>query len=82
MPRKYETIWLKIKEAGEGQWVDVRFSNPGQLQTIINMVSLEKSKAQKNRKDLGMPRFGKLQIDRRPEKNMVRFTLINSGDSL
>lgn len=80
--RKYERIWLKIKEAGEGQWVDVRFAQVGQMQTIINMVTVEKNRAQTARKQLGLPLFGKMKIDRQPENLLVRFTLVNSGDSL
>ena len=82
MARKYEAIWLRIKAAGEGRWVDVRYSSESQMQTIINMVQLEKSRANVSRKELQLPAFGRLKIDRQPEKKLVRFTLINSGDSL
>jgi len=80
--RKYEAIWLQIKRAGEGRWVDVK-CDPSMTQTIINMVQNEKSEAQKNRKMLKLPKFGKLKIDRsREAEGRLRFTLINSGDSL
>lgn len=82
MTRKYETIWLRIKEAGEGRWVDVRYQTDAQQQTIINMVQLEKSRANVARRELALPGFGKLKIDRVPEKRLLRFTLVNSGDSL
>lgn len=82
MARKYEAIWLKIKQAGEGRWVDVAYQTEGQLQTIINMVQLEKSRANTARKELDLPAFGRLKIDRQPAQRRVRFTLINSGDSL
>ena len=80
--RKYEAIWLEIVKAGEGRWVDVRFQHPSMMQTIINMVQNEKCEAAKNRRQLGMPRFGKLKIKRQPELRIVSFTLENSGADL
>jgi hypothetical protein len=80
--RKYETIWQKIKDAGEGSWVIVKFSTPAQLNTIINMVQLEKSRANVARRELELPAFGRLVILRDVSNLTVRFTLKNSGDSL
>ena len=82
MLRRYEVIWEKIKEADHDQWVAVKFSSPSQLQTIINMVQVEKSKAHVARKQLDLPGFGKLKIRREPDKMQVLFTLANSGDLL
>lgn len=77
--RKYESIWMKLKDAGYEQKVVVAFNHPDQLQTIINMVQLEKSADQKNRKAMKMPSFGRLCIERRMDKKEVVFWLKDSG---
>lgn len=80
--RKYEVIWEKIKHAPFGKQVEVTFSTLEQMQTIINMVQLEKSRAQVNRKKLDLPMFGKLVIVRRPKELKLFFSLKDSGDAL
>lgn len=83
MARKYETIWLKIKENLDPEvWVTVTVSNPAMIQTVINMVQLEKSRAQTVRKKLDLPQFGTLEIRREPEKLRVHFRIKNAGAQL
>jgi hypothetical protein len=78
--RKYEHIWKHIKEAPPDKWVAVNLASASMMQTIINMVQVEKSAAQVARRDLDLPQFGKLVILREPEKKRVSFKLKNSGD--
>lgn len=80
--RKYEVIWNKIKQAEEGQWVIVTVQEVHMIQTIINMVQLEKSAAHTARKGLDIPAYGKLEIKRLPETLQVHFRLKNSGANL
>jgi hypothetical protein len=80
--RKYEVIWEKIKAADPGQWVDVSVVDTSMIQTIINMVQVEKSTANVARKRLDLPAYGKLVIRREPEKKRVGFMLKNSGAAL
>jgi hypothetical protein len=79
--RRYEGIWEALKKADEG-WVTVSVKNADMIQTIINMVQVEKSRAQVARKALDLPRFGKLVIKREPEHLRVSFRLNNSGAAL
>lgn len=83
--RKYEVIWEQIKSASNDdpdKWTYVHMSHADQMQTIINMVQLEKSQAHLARKALDLPAYGKLQIKREPAKKQVGFKLNNSGASL
>lgn len=80
--RHYEGIWEKLKVANHDQWVEVKVSNPAYIQTVINMVQNEKSRANVNRKRLDLPAYGKLVIRREPEKKRVLFLLKNSGAAL
>lgn len=80
--RKYEHIWELLKKAEPDQWVEVRVRSDHQIQTIINMVQLEKSRATKYRKSLNLPLFGKLEIRRELDKLRVSFRLTNAGHML
>jgi hypothetical protein len=81
--RKYQEIWEAVKKLqNQDQWVKVDVAHPDQIQTIINMVQLEKSREHTARKGLGVPAFGRLQIRREPEKKRVYFNLKNSGAQL
>lgn len=80
--RKYETIWEKLKAADDGQWVVVSVASASMIQTIINMVQLEKSRANVTRRKLDLPSFGRLEILREPEAKRVKFRLKNSGANL
>lgn len=80
--RLYEQIWEKLKMADNDQWVEVRVADPSRIQTIINMVQNEKSRANISRKRLDLPQFGRLAIKREPEKKRVLFILKNSGAAL
>lgn len=80
--RKYEVIWEKLKAADPDQWIVVSVSCEAQIQTIINMVQLEKSRANVARKALDLPAFGKLKIKREPKLLKVQFILQNSGAAL
>lgn len=80
--RKYEIIWEKIKAAEHDQWVIVTVKDIYMIQTIINMVQLEKSAAHTARKGLDLPAYGKLEIKRVPDKLQVHFRLKNSGANL
>lgn len=82
--RRYEGIWEQIKLTADDpdKWVPVRMNDIGMMQTIINMVMIEKSAANKHRKQLDLPLFGKLVIDRQPDNKCVRFKLKNSGANL
>jgi hypothetical protein len=83
MPRKYETIWLKIKDNLDPDvWITVTVSNPSMIQTVINMVQLEKSRAQTARKALQLPQFGTLEIKREPALLKVHFRIKNAGAQL
>lgn len=83
MTRKYEAIWLRIKENLDPEvWVTVTVSNPSMIQTVINMVQLEKSRAQTVRKSLSLPLFGTLEIKREPDKLKVHFRIKNAGAQL
>ena len=80
--RKYEVIWAQIREAEVDKWIHVDVKNVDMIQTIINMVQVEKSKQNVNRKRLDLPAFGKLEIKRELEKNRVSFRLNGSGAGL
>lgn len=80
--RKYEVIWDKIKKADFDIWVKVDCASAAMIQTIINMVQVEKSAANVARKGLDLPQFGRLVILREPEIKRVSFKLKNSGDAL
>jgi len=82
MARHYADIWHKLKTADIEQWVEVRVVNVNSIQTVINMVQNEKSRANVSRKRLDLPAFGKLEIRREPEKKRVLFRLKNSGAAL
>lgn len=77
--RRYETIWELLKKAEPDQWVEVKVSRPSQIQTIINMVQVEKSRAHTTRKKLDLPGYGRLQIRREPENLRVLFKLNDAG---
>ena len=82
--RKYEVIWEQIKKASANadQWVEVKVSDPEYMQTIYNMVCVEKSRAQVSRKALDLPSFGRLEIRKEPKNNRILFRLRDSGDAL
>lgn len=80
--RKYEPIWEKLKAAQHEQWVIVSASSVAQMQTIINMVKVEKCAAQVTRTKLDLPGFGRLEVKKDPAKLQVMFRLLNSGDLL
>lgn len=80
--RKYEVIWEKIKNADPDKWVVVNCANIAMIQTVINMVQVEKSAQQVTRRRLDLPQFGKLVIQREPESLRVLFRLKNNGDIL
>ena len=80
MTRKYEAIWLRIKENLDPEvWITVTVSNHAMIQTVINMVQLEKSRAHTTRKKLDLPSYGKLEIKREPEKLKVHFRINDAG---
>lgn len=80
MTRKYEAIWLKIKDNLDPEiWITVTVSNREMIQTVINMVQLEKSRANTTRKRLDLPSFGRLEIKREPEKLKVHFRITDAG---
>lgn len=81
--RKYEQIWHQIKQASVNspdQWVVVTVRDASMIQTIINMVQVEKSRQQVARRALDLPGFGKLRIKR--EQLKVSFKIDDSGDLL
>jgi nucleoid DNA-binding protein len=80
--RKYEAIWEKLKAAEADQWVLVQASSAAHVETIVNMVCIEKSAAQVTRRRLDLPAFGKLEVRRDKAKCQVSFRLKNSGDLL
>lgn len=80
--RKYEVIWEKLKAADPDVWVEVKVQNIDMIQTVINMVQLEKSRAHRARKALDLPGYGKLKIRREPDRLRVFFILENSGAAL
>ena len=83
MARKYEAIWNAIKNnLDPDAWVTVTVSNPLMVQTVINMVMLEKSRVNTTRKKLDLPSYGKLEIRREPTKLQVHFRLVNAGAQL
>ena len=79
--RKYEVIWNKIKEAKPETWVIVSVAHAEMIPTIVNMVRVEKCTQQVSRRKLELPGFGRMEVNREPEKKRVSFRLINSGDS-
>lgn len=80
--RKYEPIWQQLKENGSDKWVVVNVKRKESIQTIINMVQNEKSRANVSRKRLDLPAYGLLEIRREPEQLRVCFRLKNSGAAL
>jgi hypothetical protein len=80
--RKYEVIWEEIKNAEVDKWVNVDVKDIAMIQTIINMVQVEKSAQNVNRKRLDLPAFGKLEIRRDLDKKRVSFRLRGSGAGL
>lgn len=82
--RKYEVIWEQIKKASSEaeRWVEVQASTVAYMQTIINMVQLEKSRASVARRSLDLPSFGRLEIVRKPDDRKVLFRLKDSGAAL
>lgn len=82
--RKYEVIWEQVKKASADadRWVEVGASTVPYMQTIINMVQLEKSRANVARRNLDLPSFGRLEIIRKPEERKVLFRLKDSGAAL
>ena len=80
--RKYEVIWEQLKQAGSEKWIVINLADAGMMQTIINMVQVEKSRANVARKNLDLPQFGRLVIKRDPLNKKVSFMLKNSGDAL
>lgn len=80
--RKYEVIWEKIKNADPDKWVVVNCASIAMIQTVINMVQVEKSAQQVTRRRLDLPQFGKLVIQREPDAKRVLFRLKNNGDAL
>lgn len=83
MPRLYEAIWLKIAETADPElWVTVSVLSPDRMQTIINMVQLEKSRANVVRKGLGLPSWGRLEIKRDVKALKLHFKLRNAAAQL
>ena len=80
--RRYEGIWEKLKAADPEQWVIVTVASADRIQTIINMVQVEKSTANVTRKRLDLPAYGRLEIKREPAKKQVSFRLKDSGAAL
>lgn len=81
--RKYEIIWEQLRKLqNPDQWVKVTYKSADMAQTIINAVQVEKSRAQRARKSVNLPSFGKLKIRRAPQEHALYFTLENSGDQL
>lgn len=82
--RRYEAIWEQIKNASADpeRWVQVTVVHVDMIQTVINMVQVEKSRANVSRKRLDLPAFGKLEIKREPEVKRVSFRVKNSGAAL
>ena len=83
MTRKYEGIWHKIRDnLDPDTWVVVTTSNREMVQTVINMVMIEKSRANITRKRLDLPSYGKLEIRRDFPNLRVSFRLIDAGAQL
>lgn len=81
--RKYEVIWEQIKKSTDpDKWVYVNVRSVDMIQTIINMVQVEKSAANVARKGLDLPSYGRLEITREPDKMRVGFRLKNNGAAL
>ena len=81
--RTYERIWLEIaKTVDPTVWVTVQALSEAQMQTIIGMVQLEKSRANMARKSLGLPSWGRLEIRREPKQLKLHFKLRNAGAQL
>lgn len=81
--RLYERIWLKIAETADPVlWVTVSANSLDQVETIVNMVQLEKCRANNARKALELPLWGRLAIKREPAKLLVHFKLRNAGAQL
>lgn len=78
--RKYELLWTRIRDADPDTWIHVTVKDASMIQTIINMVQREKSNQQVTRRNLDLPQFGKLVIQRADLR--VSFKLKNSGDML
>lgn len=80
MTRKYEGIWIRIRDNLDPEvWVTVTVSNLDMIQTVINMVQVEKSRANVARRDLELPGYGILEIKREPDKLKVHFRIKNAG---
>lgn len=81
--RLYEPIWLKIAETSDPSvWVTVQAHSREQMQTIVNMIQLEKSRANSARKLAELPLWGKLEIKREPKTLKLHFKLKNAGAQL
>lgn len=78
--RKYSTIFDKLKTSED--WVTVKVVHVDAIQTIINGLQKEKSMANVTRKNLDLPRYGKLVILRDVKNLKVSFKLSNSGAAL
>lgn len=81
--RRYEAIWEQIaKTADPEMWVKVTVLSEDQMQTIINMVQQEKSRANTTRKALSLPAWGRLEVKRDLKNLVVFFKLKNAGAQL
>lgn len=80
--RKYEVIWEQLKQAGSEKWIVINLADAAMMQTVINMVQVEKSRANVARKHLDLPQFGRLVIKRDLANKKVSFMLKNSGAAL
>lgn len=78
--RKYSTIFDKLKTSED--WATVKVVHVDAIQTIINGLQKEKSMANVTRKNLDLPRYGKLVILRDVKNLKVSFKLSNSGAAL
>jgi len=81
--RKYEVIWITVRDNCDPDlWTTVTVENREMIQTVINMVQLEKSRAHLARKALDLPGYGRLEIARYPKELKVSFRLKNAGAQL
>ena len=80
--REYEGLWKKIAANSDGLSI---LLHPAYAPRVIQAVKKEKSRANVLRKNLDMPRYGKLEIDqsKQPDGRLkVTFRLKYNGDML
>lgn len=77
--RQYEPIWNRLK--GSTTPVEVRYS-ASNLDRLIRAVKKEKTAANVQRKALGLPAYGRLEIVVDEARRVVKFSISYNGDML